>query len=108
MRKENLKIVKSLVRKFGKDAAMDKLQEECQELALELHQLNHCPTKTDKKKRLNKVYHELADVKNAIRAVETFLNRQKINRLQNKKLKEKKSKHLQTSYEKPIKKAAKN
>ena len=94
MKTRNLKTIEKLVEKFGKLAAMDKLQEECQELALELHQLNHSPTKKDKKKREEKVYHELADVKNAIRTVEVFLDRRKINRLQNKKLKEKREEHL--------------
>lgn len=100
MKKANLKIVKGLVKMFGQDSAMDKLQEECQELSLALHQLNHCQFKTNDKERLNDVYKELADVKNAIRAVETFLNRQKINRLQNKKLKKKYLKHLKPN-EKP-------
>lgn len=93
MKKSNIKILKGLVDKFGKDAALDKLQEECQELALAITQLK-CPTKLDKKKRLNDIYKELADVKNSIRAVETFMKRNKINRLQNKKLKQKKAKHL--------------
>lgn len=94
MKKSNLKLLKQLLGKFGKEAAMDKLQEECQELSLALHQLNHCVTKTDKKKRENDVYKELADVKNAIRTVEFFLSKSKINRYQNKKLKQKAIKHL--------------
>jgi NTP pyrophosphatase (non-canonical NTP hydrolase) len=94
MKKKNLEIVKGLVKTFGKESALDKLQEETTELALALHQYSHCDFKTNKKERLDDVYKELADVKNAIRAVETFLNARKINRLQNKKLKKKKLKYL--------------
>lgn len=94
MKKKNLKIVNGLAKKFGKESALDKLQEEATELALALHQLNHCDFKTNDKERLEDVYKELADVKNAIRVAETFLNRRKINRLQNKKLQKKHCKYL--------------
>lgn len=94
MKKNNLKIINGIAKKFGKKSALDKLQEESQELALALHQLNHCDFKTNDKERLEDVYKEIADVKNALRVAETFLNRRKINRLQNKKLQKKKNKHL--------------
>ena len=94
MKGKNLKIINALLKKFGKESALDKLQEESQELALALHQLNHCQFKLDKKERLQNVYQELADVKNAIRVVELFLDSRKVNRLQNKKLQKKKLKYL--------------
>ena len=94
MKAKNLKIVKDLASNFGKLSAFNKLQEESTELALALHQLNNCDFKTNKKERLNDVYKELADVKNAIRVTEEFLNRKKINRYQNIKLQKKKNKYL--------------
>ena len=93
MRRKNLKILKGLLELNGEDAVLEKLLEESTELSLALIQLK-CPTKLDKKKRLNDVYRELADLKNAIRQVEMFLSKKKINRLQNKKLQKKKLKYL--------------
>jgi len=78
---------------MGKDAAIDKVQEEAQELALALHQLK-CPTKTDKKKRLNDVYGELADMKIMMRQAEMLFSKKKINRLVNQKLQQKREKYL--------------
>jgi hypothetical protein len=93
MTAENLKIIKQLIRKFGEVATVDKIQEESQELGLALHQLK-CPTKIDKKKLLNDVYSELADMKIAMRSAEMLFNKRKINRIVNKKLQKKKEKYL--------------
>jgi len=78
---------------MGNEAAVDKIQEEAQELALALHQLK-CPTKTDKKKRLNDVYGELADMKIMMRQAEMLFSKKKINRLVNQKLQLKRDKYL--------------
>tara|TARA_B100000953_G_scaffold290249_1_gene275107 strand:+ start:16842 stop:17129 length:288 start_codon:yes stop_codon:yes gene_type:complete len=93
MRKENLNIIKKLIKKFGREASVDKIQEECQELALALHQLK-CVTKTDKKKRLDDVYGELADVKIAMRKAEMLFSKKRINRAVNQKLQKKKRKYF--------------
>lgn len=93
MHKDNIKIIRQLLKKFGDEASRDKVQEECQELALALHQLK-CPTKVDKKKRLNDVYGELADVKITLRMAEMLFNKKKINKLVNEKLQKKKLKFL--------------
>jgi phosphoribosyl-ATP pyrophosphohydrolase len=82
-----------MIRLMGTDAAVDKIQEEAQELALALHQLK-CPTKTDKKKRLNDVYGELADMKIMMRQAEMLFSKKKINRLVNQKLQLKRDKYL--------------
>ena len=93
MKAKNLKILKKLLDLNGEDAVLDKLLEECTELGLALIQLK-CPTKTDKKKRLNDVHKEIADVKNVIRQAEMFLNRKKINKYSNAKLEKKRIKYL--------------
>lgn len=93
MRKDNLKIIKGIIKKFGRKAAIDKIQEEAQELALSLHQYK-CITKTDKKKRLNDIYGELADMKIMMRQAEMLFSKKKINRLVNQKLQRKKDKYL--------------
>lgn len=93
MRQENLKTIKKMIRLMGNEAAVDKIQEEAQELALALHQLK-CPTKTDKKKRLNDVYGELADMKIMMRQAEMLFSKKKINRLVNQKLQLKRDKYL--------------
>lgn len=96
MRRGNLKIIRQLIKKFGREVSIDKIQEESQELALSLHQLK-CPTKLDKKKRLNDVYGELADMKIMMRQAEMLFNKKKINRLVNQKLQQKQSKYLITN-----------
>lgn len=88
-----------MIKVFGREAAVDKIQEECQELALALHQLK-CPTKTDKKKLLADVYGELADVKIIMRQAEMMFSKKKINKLVNQKLQKKKEKYL---IDKPLK-----
>lgn len=93
MTAENLKTIKQLIKLFGEVAAIDKIQEESQELGLALHQLK-CPTKLDKKKLLAEVYGELADMKIALRSAEMIFNKRKINRIVNKKLQKKKEKYL--------------
>lgn len=93
MRKSNLKIIEKLIALHGKEAAKDKIVEEALELALALVQLK-CITKTNKKKRLNDVYGELADMKIIMRKAEMLFSRKKINRLVNEKLKKKKLKYL--------------
>lgn len=93
MKRKNIKIIKGLIKKFGRESAIDKLQEEAQELALALHHLKSI-TKTDKKKRLNDVYGELADMTIVMRSASELFNQNKINRLVNKKLQAKKEKHL--------------
>lgn len=99
MHQENLRIIKRLIKIFGREAAVDKIQEECQELALALHQLK-CPTKTDKKKLMADVYGELADVKIMMRQAEMMFSKKKINKLVNQKLQKKKEKYI---IEKPLK-----
>ena len=93
MKQKNLKVLKKLLELNGKESVLDKLLEECTELGLALIQLK-CPTKLDKKKRLNDVHREIADVKNVIRQAEMFLNSKKINKFSNEKLKKKRIKHL--------------
>ena len=93
MRQQNIKIIKGLIKLFGKDAAIEKIQEECQELALALQQFKS-PTKLDKKKQLNDIYGELADVKIEMRKAEMIFNKKKINKIVNQKLQKKKDKYL--------------
>lgn len=100
MRKENITTIRNLIKLHGRDAAIDKIQEEAQELALSLHQLK-CPTKTDKKKRLDDVYGELADMKIVMRQAEMLFSKKKINRLVNQKLQKKREKYLGNENNKP-------
>ena len=93
MKSKNLKTLRKILEVDGEEAVLDKLLEECTELSLALIQLK-CPTKLDKKKRLNDVYKEFADVKNVMRQAEMFLSRGKINRLQNKKIQKKRIKYF--------------
>ena len=93
MKAKNLKIIKALIKLNGKEAAKDKIIEEAVELALALIQYK-CPTKLNKKKRLNDVYGELADMKIVMRKAEMLFNKRKINRLVNKKLEEKRIKYF--------------
>lgn len=93
MHQENLRIIRRLIKVFGREAAVDKIQEESQELALSLHQFK-CPTKTDKKKLLNDIYGELADMKIMMRQAEMLFSKKKINKLVNQKLQKKKEKYL--------------
>ena len=93
MKAKNISIIKALLKKFGKQAAIDKIQEEAQELALALHQYK-CITKNNKERRLNDIYEELADMKIQLRNAEMIFSRKKINKLVNKKLAEKAKKHL--------------
>jgi hypothetical protein len=93
MKAKNLKTLKKLLELNGEEAVLDKLLEEATELSLALIQLK-CPTKLDKKKRLNDVYKEFADLKNVMRQAEMFLNSRKINRLSNAKIEKKRIKYL--------------
>jgi len=93
MNSKNIKIIKGLIDLNGKEASKDKIVEEAIELALSLIQLK-CPTKIDKKRRLNDVYCELADMKIMMRKAEMLFSKKKINRLVNHKLQKKKLKYL--------------
>lgn len=93
MTQENIKIIKGMIRLFGREASINKIQEEAQELGLALNHLNS-PTKTDKKKRLDDVYGELADMKIELRKAEMLFSKKKINRIVNQKLQKKKLKYL--------------
>ena len=93
MRVKNLKIVKGLLKKFGPEVQINKLREESIELALAITQWL-CPTKLDKKKRLNDIYCELADMKIMMRQAEMIFSKKKINRIVNEKLQRKKDNHL--------------
>jgi predicted nucleotidyltransferase len=95
MRSANLKIIKGIIKLFGRQSAIDKIQEESIELALALHQYK-CITKIDKKRRLNDIYGELADMKIMMRQAEMLFSKKKINRLVNQKLQHKKNKYLTT------------
>lgn len=106
MRKENINTIKGLIKLHGRDASIDKIQEEAQELGLALHQLK-CPTKTDKKKQLDDVYGELADMKIMMKQAEILFNKNKINRLVNQKLKKKKEKYLSNENKQPATKSRK-
>ena len=99
MKAKNLKILKQLLQQQGEDAVLDKVAEEALELALAITQYK-CPTKLDKKRRLNDIYKEFADLKNVMRQAEMFLNRSKIRRLSNAKLKKKSIKYLQNGSKK--------
>lgn len=100
MRKENITTIRNLIKLHGRDAAIDKIQEEAQELGLALHQLK-CPTKTDKKKQLDDVYGELADMKIMMRQAEMLFSKKKINRLVNQKLQKKRDKYLKNETDRP-------
>jgi predicted molibdopterin-dependent oxidoreductase YjgC len=91
MTKKNLNTIKNLIKVQGKEQSIDKIQEEAMELSLEMHQYK-CPTK-NKKKRLERVYLELADMKIQMRKAEMLFSKKKINRLVNKKLDEQRKKH---------------
>lgn len=93
MNAKNLKICKGLVKINGKDFVLDKLHEECLELALAITQLK-CHTKNNKQKRLEDVLKEVADVKYNLRMVEMVLPKKKINKYVNIKLEKKKIKYL--------------
>ena len=93
MNSRNVKIIKELVKLNGEEVSKDKIIEESLELALSLTQLK-CPTKLDKKRRLDDVYGELADMKIQLRKAEMIFSRKKINRLVNQKLQKKKKKYL--------------
>lgn len=93
MTQENIKIIKGMIKLFGREASINKIQEEAQELGLALNHLNS-PTKTDKKKRLDDVYGELADMKIELRKAEMLFSKKKINRIVNQKLQKKKLKYL--------------
>jgi hypothetical protein len=51
-----------MIKLFGRENSVDKIQEEAQEFSLALHQMK-CVTKTDWQKQLAGCLHELADVK---------------------------------------------
>lgn len=92
MKKSNLKKLKKLVEHKGDDGTLLKLAEECLELSLAItHYLS--PTKLNKKKRLDDVYREAADVKVAFRQLEMVLSRNKINRYANEKIRNKHEKY---------------
>ena len=93
MKAKNLKIIKGLLKLDGNEAGKDKIIEEAVELSLSLIQLK-CPTKLDKKKRLNDVYKELADMKIALRLAEMIFDKRKINKYVNQKLEKKRIKYL--------------
>lgn len=93
MNQKNLKIIRGILKLEGKEAAKDKLIEEALELALSIVQYR-CPTKLDKKKRLNDIYGELADMEIVLRKAKMIFNPKKINRLVNKKLEKKRLKYL--------------
>lgn len=93
MKAKNLKIIKALIKLNGQDASKDKILEEALELALALHQFK-CPTKLNKKKRLNDIYKELADMKIVMRKAEMLYSKRKINKYVNRKLEEKRIKYL--------------
>ena len=93
MRRDNIKIIKDLIKLNGKQSSIDKIEEEAVELALSLIQLK-CPTKLDKKKRLNDVHKELADMKIMLRQAEMIFSKKKINKYVNQKLASKQKKYL--------------
>lgn len=93
MKSKNLKVLSKLLKLNGEEAVLKKVAEEATELSLAIMQL-HCPTKLDKKRRLNDVHKEFADLKNVMRQAEMFLNRKKINKYQNVKIQKKKAKYL--------------
>jgi hypothetical protein len=93
MRRENIRIIKGLIKLNGKQLSIDKIEEEAVELALSLIQLK-CPTKLDKKKRLNDVHKELADMKIMLRQAEMIFSKKKINKYVNQKLSAKNKKYL--------------
>ena len=93
MKAKNLKIIKGLLKLNGKEAAQDKIMEEAVELALAIIQYK-CPTKLDKKRRLNDVHKELADMKIVLRKAEMIFNKRKINKYVNQKLEKKRLKYL--------------
>lgn len=89
MKGNNLKIIKKILKDKGEVFLMKKLGEEAQELSLAII---HLGTKKDTKKRLHDIHCEFADLKIQMRLAEEYLNKRKINRLVNKKLKEKNKK----------------
>lgn len=77
-------ILERTINKFGRDAQVDKIQEEAQELALALHQYK-CPTK-DKEQGLADIYSELADMKIMMAQAELLFDKYKINEVVEYKL----------------------
>lgn len=87
MKKSNLKKLNLIVTKSGEYAAMRKVAEECMELALAIEQY-YCPTKNNKKKRLDEIHKEMADVEVAMRGMKmlSIIKPKKVNRYANNKL----------------------
>ena len=77
---------------FGKDMQVDKIQEECMELALALHQLK-CPTK-NRVQMIENIYKELADVKIMMVQAELIFDPDRINKYVDEKLKRCQDKYL--------------
>lgn len=77
MEKKEEGIYKQIIDRFGRDVQINKIQEECLELALVLNQMN-CPTK-DAKEMEDKLYDELADVKIMMQQAELLFDQERIN-----------------------------
>lgn len=85
-------IIHRLVEHFGEKVQVDKLQEECQELALALHQAK-CPTK-DPIESENKIYDELADVTIMMKQALYLFDEDRINERVKVKLEKARAKYL--------------
>jgi len=72
------------IQKWGKEAQIDKIQEEAQELALALHQVK-CLTK-ENEEGMSKIYGELADMQIVMEYVPLLFNQNKIDRIKQMKL----------------------
>lgn len=81
----NKQLLQRAIEKFGRDAQIDKIQEEAMELALALHHLK-CPTK-EVPAMLDRVYEELADMKIMMEYAEVIFDRHRINKTATMKFK---------------------
>ncbi len=70
-------VLEAIIAKWGRETQINKIQEECLELALVLNQIN-CPTKDPKEMEYN-LYDELADVKILMAQAEMLFDRERIN-----------------------------
>lgn len=93
MTREQDKIIRALIGKFGAQVQIDKIQEEALELALAIQQLK-CPTKIDKDRCMDDLYKELADMKIMMYQADILFDEEKIDAYVHMKLERAKEKHL--------------
>lgn len=70
-------VLYKIIAKWGRETQINKIQEECLELALVLNQMN-CPTK-DPKEMEDQLYDELADAKILLAQADILFDENRIN-----------------------------